>query len=114
LPTHKAKTAGLRSVFSKESISEALEVLKVKTRVRRTMWSRRAQEYENKINSGDPKSIAEVVRELFRPHPDTDQSYSERQIYQAAMDRLAREVAVIDDTDEPTAVKRMEDLLSAA
>lgn len=114
LPVQKARNAGLRSVLSKESIGEALETLKVKTRVRRTMWSRRAQEYENKINSGSPKAIAEVVRELFRPHPDTDQSYSERQIYQAAMDRLAREVAVIEDIDEPSAVKKMEEILRAA
>lgn len=111
LPVGKAKSAGLRPVSSKNNMDEALQSLTIKTRARRTMWSRRAQEYENKINSGDPKSIAEVVRELFRPQPDVDQSYSERQIYQAAIDRLARELAAVEAIDEPAAIKKMEDIL---
>ena len=78
------------------------------------MWSRRAQEYETKINSGDPKSIAEVVRELYRAHSDSDQSYSERQIYQAAMERLARELAAVESIEEIAAVIKMEKILEAA
>jgi CarD family transcriptional regulator len=114
LPVSKAKNAGLRPLSTKESIEKALASLKTRTRARRTMWSRRAQEYENKINSGDPAAIAEVVRELFRPQPDSDQSYSERQIYQAAIDRLARELAAIENIGENDAVKKMEDILRAA
>jgi CarD family transcriptional regulator len=78
------------------------------------MWSRRAQEYQAKIASGDPASIAEVVRDLFRNVGQPEQSYSERQIYQAALDRLVREFAAVERIDEPTAVRRVEQLLSAA
>jgi CarD family transcriptional regulator len=78
------------------------------------MWSRRAQEYEAKINSGDPASIAEVVRDLYRNTGQADQSYSERQIYQAALDRLAREFAVVEQIDEETATRKLEALLQAA
>tara|TARA_B100001939_G_scaffold294026_1_gene266868 strand:- start:361 stop:597 length:237 start_codon:yes stop_codon:yes gene_type:complete len=78
------------------------------------MWSRRAQEYEAKINSGDPVSIAEVVRDLHRKEDQPDQSYSERQIYQAALDRLARELAAVEDIDEEAATEKLENLLKAA
>ena len=92
----------------------ALKTLKGRSRVRRTMWSRRAQEYEAKINSGDPVSIAEVVRDLHRKEDQPDQSYSERQIYQAALDRLARELAAVEDIDEEAATEKLENLLKAA
>jgi CarD family transcriptional regulator len=88
--------------------------LKGRSRVRRTMWSRRAQEYEAKINSGDPVAIAEVVRDLHRKEDQPDQSYSERQIYQAALDRLARELAAVEEIDEESATEKLENLLKAA
>ena len=89
VPVAKADMSGLRKLSSPDMMKAALKTLKGKSRVRRTMWSRRAQEYEAKINSGDPVAIAEVVRDLFRNANQPDQSYSERQLYQAALDRLA-------------------------
>ena len=92
----------------------ALETLQGRSRIRRTMWSRRAQEYEAKINSGDPVSIAEVVRDLYRGTDQSDQSYSERQIYQAALERLARELAAVEKIDELKATERLEQVLKKA
>ena len=114
VPTNKAKESGLRQLSSRDEMKGALQTLKGRSRVRRTMWSRRAQEYEAKINSGDPVSIAEVVRDLHRKGDQPDQSYSERQIYQAAMDRLARELAAVEDIDEVSATEKLEKLLKAA
>ncbi len=114
VPVEKAPNSGMRKLSSREKIQSALDALKIRTRPRRNiMWSRRAQEYEAKINSGDPVSIAEVVRELHRAD-DTDQSYSERQMYRAALERLAREVAAIDSVDEQEATKKLEKVLLAA
>ena len=95
-------------------MDEAMFTLKGRARVKRTMWSRRAQEYEAKINSGDPVSIAEVVRDLHRNVGQPDQSFSERQIYEAARDRLAAEVAAVDKTDMDMATEKLEKLLKAA
>ena len=114
VPVDKAKDSGLRKLSSKDEMKGALKTLKGRSRVRRTMWSRRAQEYEAKINSGDPVSIAEVVRDLHRKEDQPDQSYSERQIYQAALDRLARELAAVEDIDEEAATEKLENLLKAA
>ena len=114
VPTDKAKESGLRRLSSKDEMQGALKTLRGRSRVRRTMWSRRAQEYEAKINSGDPVSIAEVVRDLHRKEDQPDQSYSERQIYQAALDRLVRELAAVENIDEETATEQLEDLLKAA
>ena len=114
VPMGKAKDSGLRQLSSREEMKGALKTLKGCSRVRRTMWSRRAQEYEAKINSGDPVSIAEVVRDLHRNEDQPDQSYSERQIYQAALDRLARELAAVEDIDEDAATERLENMLKAA
>ncbi len=114
VPISKAKDSGLRRLSSREEMRGALKTLKGRSRVRRTMWSRRAQEYEAKINSGDPVSIAEVVRDLHRGEDQPDQSYSERQIYQAALDRLARELAAVENIDEEAAAQRLESLLKAA
>jgi CarD family transcriptional regulator len=114
LPIGKARAAGLRKLSTPTEMKAALTRLKGRTRARRTMWSRRAQEYEAKINSGDPASIAEVVRDLYRNTGQADQSYSERQIYQAALDRLAREFAVVEQIDEETATRKLEALLQAA
>ena len=114
IPVMKAADAGLRKLSSTDRMGDALETLKGKSRVRRTMWSRRAQEYETKINSGDPVAIAEVLRDLKRSNDDTEQSYSERQIYQSALERLAREVAAVDKITEDKAAARLEDMLGTA
>ena len=111
IPIAKAETSGLRRLSSRKQMDLALVKLEGRARVRRTMWSRRAQEYEAKINSGDPVSIAEVVRDLRRNSTQSEQSYSERQMYQAALDRLAREFAAIENIDEETAVSRLEKLM---
>ena len=104
VPTKKAKAAGLRSLAGSDVVSKAMTTLKGRARVKRTMWSRRAQEYEAKINSGDLISIAEVVRDLHRADNQPEQSYSERQLYESALDRMAREVAAIEQIDRDAAV----------
>ena len=112
VPTKKAATAGLRSLAADDVVTKALSTLKGRARIKRTMWSRRAQEYEAKIDSGDLVSIAEVVRDLHRAGGQPEQSYSERQLYEKALARMAREVAAVEKTDEPTAVKRVEGMLT--
>jgi CarD family transcriptional regulator len=114
LPVKKAIEAGLRKVTSKNEIRSIFDVLLQKTKRRRLMWSKRAQEYESKINSGDPYSIAEVIRELYKGAGDTLQSFSERQIYQHAMERLAREISVVEDIEESEAIKKLEVMLQVA
>jgi CarD family transcriptional regulator len=111
VPTTKAKAVGMRKLSSPDVVATALNTLKGRARIKRTMWSRRAQEYEAKINSGDLVSIAEVVRDLHRATGQPEQSYSERQLYEAALARMAREVAAIERIDEPSAVKRVESAL---
>jgi CarD family transcriptional regulator len=107
VPVSKARSAGLRKLATRKMFDDAMAVLKGRARIKRTMWSRRAQEYEAKINSGDPLAIAEVVRDLHRNAGQPDQSFSERQIYEAAMDRLAAELAALDKTDKVTAVAKL-------
>ena len=114
VPTTKAEKSGLRKLSSRKMIDSAMTILKGRARVKRTMWSRRAQEYETKINSGDPIAIAEVVRDLHRKAEQPEQSYSERQIYQAALSRLTRELAAIEQIDEDTAGEKLQDVLKAA
>ena len=104
VPTRKAKTAGLRPLADAAIVTQAMVTLKGRARVKRTMWSRRAQEYEAKINSGDLISIAEVVRDLHRAENQPEQSYSERQLYESALDRMAREVAAIQKIDRDSAI----------
>ena len=104
VPTKKAKTAGLRALAAGMVVTQALTTLKGRARIKRTMWSRRAQEYEAKINSGDLISIAEVVRDLHRAENQPEQSYSERQLYESALDRMAREVAAIEQIDRDAAI----------
>ncbi len=111
VPTHKATEIGMRSLSSPDVVTKALETLKGKARVKRAMWSRRAQEYEQKINSGDLMAIAEVVRDLHRADDQREQSYSERQLYEAALERLTREVAAVSGTDEAGAQKKVDDVL---
>ncbi len=114
VPVGKAASSGLRKLAGPESMKEALDTLKGRARIKRTMWSRRAQEYEAKINSGDPIAIAEVVRDLHRNAGQPDQSFSERQIYEQAMDRLAAELAAIDRTDKAQATIKLLEHLKAA
>jgi CarD family transcriptional regulator len=114
IPVGKVDTAGLRGLASKKEMQDALKTLKGKVRIKRTMWSRRAQEYEAKINSGDLVQIAEVVRDLYRNADQPDQSYSERQIYQAALERLVRELAAVERVEEEKALAKVEDILSTA
>ncbi|MCB1537482.1 MAG: CarD family transcriptional regulator [Alphaproteobacteria bacterium] len=114
IPVQKAQIAGLRKLSSGDRLKDALKTLTGKARIKRTMWSRRAQEYEAKINSGDPVQIAEVLRDLRRPKDDTEQSYSERQIYQSALERLAREVAAVQRIAEAKAVEHLETVLTQA
>jgi len=111
VPVAKAKLSGLRKLSSRKIMENALVTLKGRSRVSRAMWNRRAQEYEAKINSGDPVSIAEVVRDLHRKAGQPDQSFSERQIYEAAMDRLAAELAALDKTDKLTAATKLANFL---
>ena len=111
VPVSKARTAGLRKLASRKLFDDAMAVLKGRARIKRTMWSRRAQEYEAKINSGDPLAIAEVVRDLHRNAGQPDQSFSERQIYEAAMDRLAAELAALDRSDKATAAIKLAEFL---
>jgi len=108
VPTNKAESVGMRKLSSDKTMQEALACLKGKPKVKRTMWSRRAQEYEAKINSGDLVAIAEVVRDLYRSEAQPEQSYSERQLYEAALDRMAREIAAVQDLTDTEAVKTIE------
>jgi CarD family transcriptional regulator len=114
VPVPKAERSGLRRLSSRSVMETALSTLRGRARVKRTMWSRRAQEYEAKINSGDPVSIAEVVRDLHRHANQPDQSYSERQIYEAALERLASELAAVDGIEREKATQKLEMLLDAA
>ena len=111
VPTHKVDQVGMRKLSSQATLADAMSTLKGKPKVKRTMWSRRAQEYEAKINSGDLVSIAEVVRDLHRAEDQPEQSYSERQIYEAAIGRLARELAALEGTDEDEAQEKIEGVL---
>ncbi len=114
LPVAKAKDAGLRPICTNKEMASAINALKSRGRVRRAMWSRRAQEYEAKINSGNPIFLAEVVRELYRTADQPEQSYSERQVYQNALHRLAGEIAAVENTATDNAVEKVEKILEAA
>jgi CarD family transcriptional regulator len=112
VPTAKVANVGMRKLSDPALVKRALETLKGRARIKRTMWSRRAQEYEAKINSGDIVAIAEVVRDLYRSESQPEQSYSERQLYEAALDRLSREIAVVQHITETEAVKEIESNLA--
>ena len=112
VPVAKAKNSGLRRLSTRKEMDAALSKLKGRSRAKRTMWSRRAQEYEAKINSGDIVAIAEVVRDLYRSDTQPEQSYSERQLYEAALDRLSREIAAVQRITETEAVKEIEAALA--
>ena len=108
VPVAKAVSIGMRKLSETDFVDRALKVVQGKARVKRTMWSRRAQEYDAKINSGDLISIAEVVRDLYRAENQPEQSYSERQLYEAALDRMAREIAAVNKMSETEAVRLVE------
>jgi len=114
VPVNKAEDSGLRKISSREKMQTAIGTLRGRARAKRTMWSRRAQEYEAKINSGDPVAIAEVVRDLHRPPDQPDQSYSERQMYEAALNRLALELALVEKIEPDAATQRLENMLLKA
>ena len=111
VPLEKQSEVGLRKISSKKIIDEVYNTLKLKPKIRRIMWSRRAQEYDAKIFSGEPIKIAEVVRDLFRKNSQSDQSYSERQMFQVAIERLAREVAAVEKTDYFQSTEKIEQIL---
>ncbi len=112
VPLDKKNEVGLRKISSKKIIEEVYSTLKLKPKIRRIMWSRRAQEYEAKIFSGDPIKISEVVRDLFRKSSQAEQSYSERQMFQVAIERLAREVAAVEKTDYFQSTEKIENILN--
>ncbi len=108
VPTSKVSGVGMRKISDLDTARRSLEILTGRARVKRTMWSRRAQEYESKINSGDINAIAEVVRDLYRSEAQPEQSYSERQLYEAALDRMVREIAAVQKSNEIDALKAVE------
>ncbi len=112
VPMAKAEQVGMRKLAEDDIVDKALEIIKGRARVKRTMWSRRAQEYEAKINSGDLVAISEVVRDLHRASSQPEQSYSERQLYEAALDRMAREISAVSRITETEAIRRIEDSLN--
>jgi CarD family transcriptional regulator len=114
VPVTKIGSVGMRKLAETDIVERALETLKGRARIKRTMWSRRAQEYEAKINSGDLVAIAEVVRDLHRSEAQPEQSYSERQLYEAALDRMTRELAAVERLTETEATKKIEALLAKA
>jgi CarD family transcriptional regulator len=114
VPVGKVASAGMRKLSSPAQMKSALSTLKRRARVKRVMWSRRAQEYETKLHSGDPVSIAEVVRDLHSGRTQSEQSYSERQMYEAALERLAREFAAVEKIEPEAAAQRLEKVLTAA
>lgn len=112
VPTAKAASVGLRKLADTDIVGKALSTLTGRARIKRTMWSRRAQEYEAKINSGDLVAIAEVVRDLYRSEAQPEQSYSERQLYEAAIDRMTREISAVEEITETEALKKIEGQLA--
>ena len=111
LPIAKAKSSGLRLLSSLDAMEKALQALSVKTKTKKAMWSKRAQEYDMKINSGDPLSICEVIRDLYKPATEAAQSYSERQMFESAVTRLCRELAIIENIEERIAQVKVAGLL---
>ena len=112
LPVTKIASVGMRKLSDEKTVKKALETVTGRARIKRTMWSRRAQEYEAKINSGDLIAIAEVVRDLYRSETQPEQSYSERQLYEAALDRMAREIAAVNKSSETEAIRQIEQNLA--
>jgi len=114
VPTAKAATSGMRALSNDLILKDAFTTLRGRARIKRTMWSRRAQEYEAKINSGDLVLLSEVVRDLHRTDDQPDQSYSERQLYENAIDRMVREVAAIKKATRSAAMEDIIETLTLA
>ena len=114
VPTAKATSVGMRKLAEPAEMQKALDVLTGRARIKRTMWSRRAQEYEAKINSGDLIAVAEVVRDLHRADSQPEQSYSERQLYEAALDRVTRELSHVNKITDTESAKLIEASLAKA
>ncbi|CUS56533.1 MULTISPECIES: CarD family transcriptional regulator [Alphaproteobacteria] len=112
VPTNRAEASGMRALAGSKLVEDALKTLGGRARIKRTMWSRRAQEYEAKINSGDLISIAEVVRDLHRGEDQPEQSYSERQLYESALDRMARELAAVENIEKGDAMEKLAESLA--
>ena len=113
IPIDKLNELGLRAISDKEEMKNALNALKGKARIRKTMWAKREKDYKDKLNKGDPTSVAEVLRDLFRGEGDPEQSYSERQLYEMALDRFAREMVAVYDIAIEDAIKKTEENLKA-
>lgn len=107
VPVAKAAAGGMRNLAPAKRIDEMMKLIQGKPRIKRTMWSRRAQEYEAKINSGDLQAVCEVVRDLFRPADQPEQSYSERQLFEQARERFGREVAAVRKTTLDKAIEEI-------
>ncbi len=114
VPTAKAGTSGMRALSDELTLKDSFTTLKGRARIKRTMWSRRAQEYEAKINSGDLILVSEVVRDLHRTDAQPEQSYSERQLYERAIDRMVREVAAIRKESRDAALESVLETLAKA
>jgi CarD family transcriptional regulator len=112
VPTNRAEQKGMRHLADRMMIEQAMKVIRGRARIKRTMWSRRAQEYDAKINSGDMISVAEVIRDLYRSERQPEQSYSERQLFEQALARFARELAAVRKVDEDQCIKELEDFLA--
>ena len=113
IPFEKIKVVGLRKLSSRKNMLNALSLLKGKAKIRRMMWSRKAQEYLSKINSGNPILISEVIRDLFKKDNQPEPSYSERQMFQSAVERLARELAAVEKIDHFSATEKIESILKS-
>ena len=114
IPTNKLNQLGLRSISDKNEMNKAITALKGKARIRKTMWAKREKDYKDKLIKGDPVSVAEVLRDLYRGEGDPDQSYSERQLYETALDRFAREMVVVYDMGIEEAIKNTEEYLKVS
>jgi CarD family transcriptional regulator len=112
VPTNRAEQKGMRHLADRTMIEGAMKVIRGRARIKRTMWSRRAQEYDAKINSGDMISVAEVVRDLYRSERQPEQSYSERQLFEQALARFARELAAVRKVDEDQCIRELEEYLA--
>jgi CarD family transcriptional regulator len=112
VPTNRAEQKGMRHLADRSLIEQAMKVIRGRARIKRTMWSRRAQEYDAKINSGDVIAVAEVIRDLYRSDRQPEQSYSERQLFEQALARFARELAAVRKVDEDQCIRELEDFLA--
>ena len=113
IPIYKMNELGLRSISGKDEMKKAMIALKGKARIRKTMWAKREKDYKDKLNKGDPVSVAEVLRDLYRGEGDPEQSYSERQLYEMALGRFARELVAVNDIALEEAIKKPEENLKA-